>query len=114
MYSAAGYRQLMLSYSGTQMMDQADRLGLLDDIETFIHNDFGVHSTSKSIRAVARYQFLDPTDTATRIGRSAGWVKSRLTLNDTRTVQPGRKTTSDSSEAAVCSLRTPVVGVNRC
>jgi ParB family transcriptional regulator, chromosome partitioning protein len=51
----------------------------------------------ESIRAVARYQFLDPTDTATkisgRIGRSAGWVKSRLTLNHTRTVQPGRKTT---------------------
>lgn len=39
---------------------------------------------AESIRAVARYQSLDPTDTATkiarRIGRSAGWVKSRLAL----------------------------------
>jgi len=40
-YSAAGYRQLMLSYSVTQMMDATDRLGLLDDIETFIGADFG-------------------------------------------------------------------------
>lgn len=39
-YSAAHYRQLMLSYSGTQMMDESDRLGLLDDIETFIRNAF--------------------------------------------------------------------------
>lgn len=41
-------------------------------------------SLVESIRAVARYQFLDPTDTATkisrRIGRSASWVKSRLAL----------------------------------
>jgi SAM-dependent methyltransferase len=40
-YRAADYRQLMLSYSGTQMMDEADRRGLLDDMETFIRNDFG-------------------------------------------------------------------------
>ena len=40
-YRAADYRQLMLSYSGTQMMDTADRRGLLDDIETFIRTDFG-------------------------------------------------------------------------
>jgi hypothetical protein len=31
----------MLSYSGTQMMDEADRLGLLDDLESFIEKDFG-------------------------------------------------------------------------
>jgi ParB/RepB/Spo0J family partition protein len=41
-------------------------------------------SLVESIRAVARYQFLDPTDTPTkisrRIGRSASWVKSRLAL----------------------------------
>jgi SAM-dependent methyltransferase len=40
-YNAAEYRQLMLSYSGTQMLDDADRRGLLDDIEAFIRNDFG-------------------------------------------------------------------------
>lgn len=39
-YSASDYRELMLSYSGTQMMDESDRLGLLDDIESFIRNDF--------------------------------------------------------------------------
>jgi hypothetical protein len=31
----------MLSYSGTQMMQESDRVGLLDDMETFIRNDFG-------------------------------------------------------------------------
>ena len=40
-YSAGAYRKLMLSYSGTQMMNEADRTGLLDDIESFIHSDFG-------------------------------------------------------------------------
>jgi SAM-dependent methyltransferase len=40
-YSAAGYRQLILSYSGTQMMEESARLGLLDDIETFVRRDFG-------------------------------------------------------------------------
>ncbi len=40
-YSAEEYRKLMLSYSVTQMMSGADRVGLLDDIETFIRKDFG-------------------------------------------------------------------------
>jgi hypothetical protein len=40
-YSASDYRNLMLSYSGTQMMKESDRVGLLDDIESFIRNDFG-------------------------------------------------------------------------
>lgn len=40
-YSASDYRKLMLSYSGTQMMKESDRVGLLDDIESFIRNDFG-------------------------------------------------------------------------
>jgi SAM-dependent methyltransferase len=39
-YSAAKYRKLMLSYSGTQMMDDTDRQGLLDDVEAFINSDF--------------------------------------------------------------------------
>lgn len=39
-YSASEYRQLMLSYSVTQMMDEADREGLLTDIESFIRSDF--------------------------------------------------------------------------
>lgn len=40
-YSASDYRSLMLSYSGIQMMAESDRLGLLDDMESFIRNDFG-------------------------------------------------------------------------
>ena len=40
-YSASDYRNLMLSYSGTQMMDESDRVGLLDDMESLIRNDFG-------------------------------------------------------------------------
>jgi SAM-dependent methyltransferase len=40
-YSAPEYRDLMLSYSGTQMMEESDRVGLLDDMESFIRNDFG-------------------------------------------------------------------------
>ena len=40
-YSASDYRNLMLSYSGTQMMEESDRLGLLDDMESFIRTEFG-------------------------------------------------------------------------
>jgi trans-aconitate methyltransferase len=40
-YSASEYRKLMLSYSGTQMMDGADQVGLLDAMESFIQSDFG-------------------------------------------------------------------------
>jgi SAM-dependent methyltransferase len=39
-YSASAYRKLMLSYSGTQMMDEDDRAALLDDMESFIRRDF--------------------------------------------------------------------------
>lgn len=35
----------MLSYSGTQMMDESARLGLLDDMESFIRNEFGGYVT---------------------------------------------------------------------
>lgn len=40
-YRASDYRNLMLTYSGTQMMSEPDRLGLLDDIESLVRNDFG-------------------------------------------------------------------------
>ena len=39
-YSAAEYRKLMLSYSGTQLMASAAPRGLLDDIEAFINGRF--------------------------------------------------------------------------
>ncbi|MBO0804104.1 MAG: methyltransferase domain-containing protein [Nocardiopsaceae bacterium] len=40
-YTAASYRKLMLSYSSTQMMTQAARQGLLDDMENFVRDQFG-------------------------------------------------------------------------
>jgi ubiquinone/menaquinone biosynthesis C-methylase UbiE len=39
-YTAAAYRMLMLSYSGTQMMDPEAQAGLLDEIQTFIQERF--------------------------------------------------------------------------
>jgi SAM-dependent methyltransferase len=39
-YSAADYRQLMLSYSTTQMMTPQARQGLLDDMENFVRQQF--------------------------------------------------------------------------
>jgi SAM-dependent methyltransferase len=44
-YGATDYRKLMLSYSGTQMMEDADRVGLLDDIESLINERFSGHVT---------------------------------------------------------------------
>ncbi len=40
-YTASEYRQLMLSYSGTQMMNEPDRTALVDDMEAFIRDRFG-------------------------------------------------------------------------
>jgi hypothetical protein len=40
-YGAADYRHLMLSYSVTQMMEESDRLPLLDEMEAFVRSDFG-------------------------------------------------------------------------
>ncbi len=40
-YSAASYRDLMSSYSVTQMMEPTDRLGLLDAVECFVRDEFG-------------------------------------------------------------------------
>ena len=39
-YTAAQYRKLMLSYSGTQTMEPAARTGLLDDMEAFVREQF--------------------------------------------------------------------------
>lgn len=39
-YTASEYRKLMLSFSDTNMMDASDRVGLLDDMESFINGRF--------------------------------------------------------------------------
>lgn len=44
-YSSSDYRNLMQSYSGTQMMDPSARLGLLDDVESFILSGFDGYVT---------------------------------------------------------------------
>jgi hypothetical protein len=44
-YSASNYRNLMLSYSATQMMDESKQLGLLDDMESFIRSEFDGYVT---------------------------------------------------------------------
>lgn len=44
-YSASQYRQLMLSYSVTQLMDELPRAALLDDMELFIRDEFGASIT---------------------------------------------------------------------
>ncbi len=43
--STSDYRKLMLSYSVTQMMDDDDRAGLLDDIESFVNDHFDGYVT---------------------------------------------------------------------
>lgn len=40
-YTAVEYRKLMLSYSGTRMMAQPERVGLLHDVQAFIDAEFG-------------------------------------------------------------------------
>jgi SAM-dependent methyltransferase len=44
-YSGSTYRDLMLSYSGTQMMDERARVGLLNAIESLVTTDFDGHVT---------------------------------------------------------------------
>jgi trans-aconitate methyltransferase len=44
-YSAADYRKLMLSYSGTQLMEPSAQQALLDDMEAFIEQNFAGHVT---------------------------------------------------------------------
>ena len=44
-YTSSAYRKLMLSYSGTQMMEPTDRSGLLDDMEALINTRFEGHIT---------------------------------------------------------------------
>jgi SAM-dependent methyltransferase len=58
-YGASDYRKLMLSYSGTQMMTEADRVGLLDDIESFIERDFGGRITRPLVVTLTTAVFAD-------------------------------------------------------
>jgi SAM-dependent methyltransferase len=51
-YTAAQYRNLMASYSATQMMDEPDRVGLLDDMESFVRNEFGGYVTRPLVVAL--------------------------------------------------------------
>lgn len=44
-YSSSDYRNLMQSYSGTQMMGPSARVALLDDMESFIQDEFSGYVT---------------------------------------------------------------------
>jgi hypothetical protein len=59
-YSAAEYRKLMLSYSGMHMMDESTRVGLLDDMETFIRNEFDGHVTRPLVVTLTTATFVRP------------------------------------------------------
>ena len=56
-YSAADYRKLMLSYSGTQMMTPSARQGLLDDMENFIQQQFGNQVTRPIVVTLTTARF---------------------------------------------------------
>ncbi len=58
-YSASDYRKLMISYSDVQMMDDARRVGLLDDMESFVRSDFGGRVT-RPLVAVLTTATLSP------------------------------------------------------
>lgn len=60
-YSASEYRKLMLSYSGTQMMDETDRAGLLDDMEAFIRKDFGDRVTRPLVATLTTAMLRRPS-----------------------------------------------------
>lgn len=60
-YSASGYRKLMLSYSGTQMMAEADRFGLLDDMESFIIEKFEGQVTRPLVAALTTAVLCEST-----------------------------------------------------
>lgn len=59
-YSASEYRKLMLSYSGTQMMDESRRMGLLDDMEAFIMNEFGGYVTRPLVVTLTTATLIRP------------------------------------------------------
>lgn len=58
-YSSAEYRKLMLSYSTTQMMPEPDRLGLLDEMETFINERFDGQVVRPLVVAITTAKLAD-------------------------------------------------------
>jgi SAM-dependent methyltransferase len=59
-YSASNYRKLMLSYSGTQMMDESKRLGLLEDMESFIQSEFDGYVTRPLVVTLTTAILMEP------------------------------------------------------
>jgi SAM-dependent methyltransferase len=68
-YSAADYGKLMLSYSGTQMMDEDARMGLMGDIESFIEEPWWVRHPAPGRHA--DHRDAPPRDLA-RVRHSGG------------------------------------------
>lgn len=57
-YSSSDYRTLMQSYSTTRMMDAPVRLGLLDDMESLIRNEFGGYVTRPLVVTLTTARFM--------------------------------------------------------
>jgi trans-aconitate methyltransferase len=74
-YSAPGYVNLMLSFSGTQMMDERSRRGLLRDMEAFIQTEFAGQVTRPLVVTLTTAFFAGPrpelrVPTVARLGRT--------------------------------------------
>jgi SAM-dependent methyltransferase len=59
-YDAGQYRKLMLSYSGTQTMDEPNRLALLDEVKSFIETEFGGRITRPLVVTLTTGVLLPP------------------------------------------------------
>lgn len=64
-YTAAEYRAMMRSYSGTQAMHPAAREGLLDDIEALVVERFGGQVTRPAVVALTTATFVGSADETT-------------------------------------------------
>ena len=87
-YRASDYRNLMLSNSGTQMIDGSDRVGLLDDIESFIQNDFeNVITEATGSRAHDRHAHSEAEPAESACHQTAG--RGPIWLVDMRKLRTG-------------------------
>ncbi len=59
-YSSSDYRNLMLSYSVTQMMNPSTRHGLLDDVEAFIRSKFDGYVTRPLVVTLTTANLIRP------------------------------------------------------
>jgi trans-aconitate methyltransferase len=61
-YTASEYRKLMRSFSDTNLMDEGDRMGLLDEMEAFIDRRFDGHVTRPLVITLTTARIADAGD----------------------------------------------------